>query len=223
MVEGPIEVDRSTYTFFSDSIELAYQSAMTRDLDHRNSMARYSLLATAHFIEACANACIDSLSLGNGFAGDIDKLPFLSKFDLFCRLRKRGASIDRSRHEVQQIAEIKRVRDLFVHPKSQTVIWESWSEDSSTATCPRTPALDLPKIPSFCCTEDSVSALRACHNFMAYVFQTLCKMSKSSASTILFCEDPSFDPSKTMYGCLSKETHRWLSSNAVNIKYIRVY
>ncbi|NYF22913.1 hypothetical protein HDC36_004403 [Xanthomonas sp. JAI131] len=223
MVEGPAEVDRSTYTFFSDSIELAYRSAVTKDLDHSNSMARYSLLATAHFIEASANACIESLSLGNGFASDIDKLPFLSKFDLFCRLRRRGASIDRARHEVQQVVEIKRVRDLFVHPKAQAVIWEHWSEDESTARCPRTPALDLPKTPSFCCADDSVNALRACHNFMAYVFQALCKSSKTTASTILFCEDPGFDQSKTVYGCLSKEIHLWLSSNAISIKYIQVY
>ena len=223
MVEGPVEVDRSTYTFFSDSIELAHQSAVTKDLEHSNSMARYSLLATAHFIEASANACVESLSLGNGFANDVDKLPFLSKFDLFCRIRRRGSSIDRARHEVQQISEIKRVRDLFVHPKAQTLIWDQWDESGSIARCQRTPALDLPRIPSFCCTDDSINALRACHNFMAYIFQSLCKASRSTASTILFCEDPGFDPSKTVYGCLSKETHLWLRSNAINIKYIRVY
>jgi len=222
MEVAPQSVDRSTMTFLVDSIMLAMRAEAEYDLDFKNSLSRSALLASTHLLEASANTCIDALALGNGFANDIDRLPFLSKFELFIQLRFPKRRFDRARHEVQGVSELKQVRDSFVHPKSQKIIWESWSPDSSVSRSPRTKSLGFSRIASYCCPDDAVLALKATHAFLRYVFKDTCRYSAVRVNSFLCSEDPVPTHTEPVIPYWPRETHRWLQGHGIELSYMRV-
>lgn len=192
------------------------------DFEVAASLARSSVLATTLFVEACANTCLDMLALDTAFAGDVDRLPTLSKFDLFVRLYRAQRKIDRSRHEVQGVVELKRIRDSFVHPKGQRVIWDFWSPDESTSRSPRTKATDLPKILSFCGHEDAPRAMNAAHSFLGYLFGELCGFRPLHVSSLLFSEQPVPSPYEKLVPYWKADRYHWLKAKAVSLSYMRI-
>lgn len=201
---------------------LAMRAQTEPDLEFQNSLSRSSLLASTHLLEAAANTCVDALALGNGFANDIERLPFLSKFELFVRFSFPKRQFDRSRHEVQGVTELKQVRDSFVHPKSQKIIWESWSADESVSRSPRTRSLDLPKIAGYCCPSDAVRGLRATHAFLHYLFKDTCRISAIRVNSLLCSEDAVPIHTEPVIPYWPHEVHWWLHEHEIRLGYMRV-
>lgn len=222
MEAAPQAVDRSTMTFLEDSIMLAMRAESENDLEFQNSLSRSALLASTHLLEASANTCIDALALGNGFSNDIDRLPFLSKFELFVRLCFPKRHFDRARHEVQGAFELKQVRDSFVHPKSQRIIWESWSPDESVSRSPRTKSLDLPKIAGYCCSNDAIRALKATHAFLRYVFKDTCRFSAIHVNSFLCSENAVPMHTEPVVPYWPRSTHHWLVEHEIELGYMRL-
>ncbi|NMF90231.1 hypothetical protein [Aromatoleum petrolei] len=222
MNSAPVAVDRGAFALLEDSVVLAMRAEAETDFDVAASLGRSSVLATTLFVEACANTCLDMLALETAFAGDVDRLPTLSKFDLFLRLYRPQRKIDRSRHEVQGVIELKRIRDSFVHPKGQRVIWDSWSPEQSTSRSPRTKATDLPKILSFCGQEDPPRAMIAAHSFLGYFFVELSRFRPSHVSSLLFSEQqvPSLHEKLVPYW--KSDRHHWLKMKMINFSYVRI-
>lgn len=222
MEAAPQAVDRSTMTFLEDRILLAMRAESELDLEFQNALSRSALLASTHLLEASANTCIDSLALGNGFANDIERLPFLSKFEIYVRLGFPKRKFDRARHEVQGISELKQVRDSFVHPKSQKIIWESWSPDRSISRSPRTKSIDLPKIAGYCCPDDAVRALKATHAFLRYVFKDVCRLSAIRVNSLLCSEDLVPVHVEPVVPYWPRHTHHWLHKHEIHLGYMRI-
>jgi hypothetical protein len=224
MDPAPVAVDRGAFALLEDSVVLAMRAEAEFEVDFEiaASFARSSVLATTLFVEACANTCLDMLALDTAFASDVDRLPTLSKFDLFLRLYRPQQKIDRSRHEVQGAIELKRIRDSFVHPKGQRVIWESWSPEESTSRSPRTKATDLPKILSFCGHEDVPRAMIAAHSFLAYFFNELSRFRPSHVSSLLFSEQQVPSLYERLVPYWKSDRHRWLKANMVSLNYMRI-
>ncbi len=222
MNSAPVAIDRGAFALLEDSVVLAMRSESEEDFEIGATLARSSILATMLFVEACANTCLDMLALDSAFASDVDRLPTLTKFDLFARLFRRRLPLDRSRHEVQQIVELKRLRDSFVHPKGQRIIWESWSPDESISRSPRTKATDLPKILSFCGYEDTPRAMAAAHGFLRYFFRDLCGFRPSHVSSFLFSEQPVPSPHEKLVPYWKADRHYWLRENNVRLDYLRI-
>lgn len=222
MTAAPEEVDRGTLTFLTDSILLAMKAEDAGPDEIANTLSRASLLSTVLFLEASANTCLDMLALEGQFGSDIDRLPFVSKFELFSRLRFPSRTFKRSRHEVQGVIELKRVRDSFVHPKSQKIIWQSWSPESSISASPRTKALDLPRIATYCYLDDAVTAMKAAHAFLRYFFRDVCRFGPRRVGALLTSEEPvpKLSSADTVYW--ERATHRWLRARGVNLAYVRI-
>lgn len=222
MEGAPDAVDRGTFVFLEDSVVLAMRSENERDLEAIGTLARSSVLATALFVEACANTCLDMLALDRQFALDIDRLPTLSKFDLFVRLYRPKKKLERSRHQIQGVVELKQVRDSFVHPKGQRIIWESWSPDESSSRSPRTKAAGLPRIPSYNHAEDAVRAMKAAHGFLKYFFSELCSFRPSHVSSLLLSEERIPNPREQIVPYWEQHRHAWLKSKKLDLRYIRI-
>ncbi|MBB6241667.1 hypothetical protein HDE79_001101 [Rhodanobacter sp. MP1X3] len=209
-------------TFLLDSIMLAMRAETEYGLEFQNSLSRSALLASTHLLEASANTCIDALALGNGFANDIDRLPFLSKFEIFVQLRFPKRQFDRARHEVQGVSELKQVRDSFVHPKSQKTIWESWSPEGSVSRSPRTKSLGLSKIASYGHPDDAVRALKVSHAFLRYVFKDTCRFSAIRVNSFLCSEDPIPTHTEPVIPYWPRDIHRWLHNHCIDLSYIKI-
>jgi hypothetical protein len=104
-----------------DAVHLLY---LAHDIDQAQdddgyefTYIRSSILNSLLLFECGANCCIDSLNLPGPFHEDIDKLSFLSKYELFLTHVNDKVEFDRGCREVQEAAELKAVRDAYVHPK----------------------------------------------------------------------------------------------------------
>ena len=82
-LEAPIAVERGIPTLISDAIALAIEAQNHSEIETQNTLARASIISSVLFLEACANCCLDMLALNQRFAADVDRLPTISKFDLF--------------------------------------------------------------------------------------------------------------------------------------------
>jgi hypothetical protein len=219
---APEAYDRGTMTLLFDSIVLAMEASDSPHSDLGHTLSRASVLATTLFVEACANACLDTLALNRNLAADVDRLGIVAKYDLVARTAFPKRPFDRSRHEVQCLAELKQVRDCFVHPKGQKIIWDYWSEDSSASRSPRTKKLDLPKIAHYCYFDDSTTALRAAHEFLRYFFRSICRYGPVRVTALLMSEDsrPNLKDKTTPYW--TRDIHKWLRNHKIDISYIRI-
>jgi len=78
--------------------------------------ARASILNSTLTLESAANICLQHLGFSKQFINDIEKTTSFAKLDLFAQIHS-GKSIDRGNVKYQKVAELKRIRDSFVHPK----------------------------------------------------------------------------------------------------------
>lgn len=219
---APVAVERGISSLIEDGIELAMESAVHDKIEFRHTLARASILSSVLFLEACANACIDALDLGRRFSDEIDRLSTAGKFDFFLRMRSKSKRLDRSRSEFQGYAELKNIRDSFVHPKAQKYDWIEWSEKSSISTSPRSPALGIAKIPAYCSTEDAAIALRAAHCFVSHVLKDCARLSSARVSAIFYSEALVPDLREDVVPCMSSRVRSWLEVNKIDISYMKV-
>jgi len=222
MSNGIDAVDRGTMTFLEDSIGLARAAEADADSHFGNSLARGSLLASTLFLEACANSCLDMLVLENRFASEIDRLPLLGKFELYAKLAFPRKKLNRSRHEVQGLMELRRVRDSFVHSKRQRIIWERWSLDGGESRSPTTAALGLPKIATYCHFADAITAMRAAHAFSRYFLRDVCGFAPPRVSALFLSDDSVPNIRERHQAYWPTELHAWLKRHRIDMSYMRI-
>lgn len=107
---------RSFGQLLSDSIFFERMARKENDAAIQRKYARSSIILSVLTLESAANCCMNQLEANKQLVSDIDKLPFLSKFDLFA-LHGFNKSIDYGRNEIQRVKEFKSIRDKLVHPK----------------------------------------------------------------------------------------------------------
>lgn len=170
-----------------DSINLLYLAHdVDAELDQHDverACARGSIINTLLLFECAANCCVEALSLSRSFAGDLDKLPVLSKFEFFST--SQGASLDRGRAEVAAIAELKGLRDGYVHPKTHRKPLTQVAPGHYEAASSKTKQLGLSKDPSGWFKDDAVVVARAADAFFNYYFRDVCKFTPSTVCSVL--------------------------------------
>lgn len=222
-MKAPKSVERGILELMEDGIGFAVDAEQTKLVDAEAPFSRASLLSTFLLLEAVANACLESMSVRGGFSDDLDRLPTLSKFDLFLTVGLKKRQLDRGRKEIQAIQDLKRLRDSFVHPRKQHIIWEKWNpKGESISASPSTPILGLSKIPSYCHLQDAVKGLRAAHGFFSYYFRRRCGFSRKKVSSLLISEDPKQRASTFMTPMLDRRMKHWLNKHDVPFDYFRV-
>lgn len=170
-----------------DSVNLLYLAHdVDRDSDQHDverACARGSIINTLLLFECAANCCLEALKLPGSFAGDLDKLPFLSKLDFFAS--HQGAKMDRGRVEVAAIAELKSLRDGYVHPKTHRMPITEISPGYYEATSGKTKQLNLSCDPGGWLRQDAVTVAKAADTFFCYYFTSVCKFDASTVCSVL--------------------------------------
>jgi hypothetical protein len=159
------------------------------------TFTRSSILNTLLLFECGANCCIEALKLPGAFEEDIEKLPFLSKFELFLNRIQPNANFDRGSEEVQAVAELKALRDSYVHAKVRKRQY-SETDDLWNPDFGQTTLLKIPKNPAHWQSNHAVLALKSANNFFNTFFLSWCRFDTNTVCEILLGSRPAEIPSR---------------------------
>ena len=176
-----------------DSIYVLYFAFDTNqdeyDDDVISPFVRSSVLNTVLLLECGANCLIDALNLPSQYYNDIDKFPFLSKFEFFLNKMNYKQSFDRGCKEVQAIAELKSIRDFYVHPKVKKAKYERIGENLWDADFGKTNLLKFPREPRKWQREHAILALKSVNDFYNKFFLEWCNLKADAVVDLLLSSD----------------------------------
>lgn len=176
-----------------DSVYLLYFAFDINQKDYDDDvirpLIRASVLNTILLLETSANCLIDALDLPNKFYNDIEKFPFLSKFEYFLERIKPEKTFDRGCQEVQAITELKSIRDFYVHPKVKKSKYERIGENMWDTYYGQTQQLQFPRDPSKWTREHAILALKSVNNFFNIYFIEWCNYKPDLVVDILLSSD----------------------------------
>ncbi len=208
-----------------DAVLLAYISSDERQKDDSttrpNSLARASVLSSILTLECAANCCLAALPWSRALLDDVDKLPFLSKFELFLTGLKQQKTLDRGSLSVQHAIELKNLRNRYVHPKVRKFEWKQASEREQVAEIGETPLLKIPFDVSIWEAAVAISALKATTGFFNYFFLDLCGFDSNTTCEILLGETDVRIPSRSGYAvdCVG-EFDRAIREWAISFRFL---
>ena len=180
-------------------------------------------------MECAANCCIFCFSTNKQLIGDIDRLTFLSKFDLFS-LHGFDKKLDYSRNEVQKVKEVKQIRDSIVHPKvTKTEIGKHVEGERIFSCLPHNltfsskpkPATGIVSNSSLWSHKDCFSVLQSIVVFFNYLFIELLDMDKGLVFGLL--NDAVIldgKPAYSIYPPSLFEEMEYLKSTGINVKFM---
>jgi hypothetical protein len=182
-----ITYDKSFSGLLESTAELIVEAHTTP----HGPVPQAALLYSTLLLESAANCCIWSLRLPGPFAGDIDKLPTFTKFDLFLLIWSRGKKkLDRGSRSFQDATELKGLRDLAVHPKKSRITWVKWDDDlGGEGVHDATERLKIPRSTAGWGLEQAISAFRTANAFLEDYFLNSCAMSQKQVRMLLLAED----------------------------------
>lgn len=157
--------------------------------DMIGSFARASILNSILLLECGANCVIDALCLPRQYYKDIDKLPIFSKFEFFLDRMNKNQKFDRGCKEVQCIAELKDIRDSYVHPKVKQKAYEIISEDVWEANYGYTEMLKFPRDTGEWDRRHAILALKSVNDFYNMFFLDWCRLEANVVCNILLSSD----------------------------------
>jgi hypothetical protein len=186
-----------------DSINLLYAAydvdRETDDHDIERAYSRGSMLSTLLLFECAANCCIDALHLDGQFANDVDKLPFLSKFELFLG-RVSKTPFDRGCKIVQSVSELKSLRDKYVHPKVKKLVPVQIQPHHYSVEAEKTKQLGISHNPSAWRREIGLKSAQSANDFFNLYFTQWCGFDSNTVCSILMDTDAAEIPSRTSFG-----------------------
>lgn len=191
-------------------LEEAEEADSDGDREYGETMSRASIMASLLLLETTANTCLELLDLEKSVHDEVDRLPLSSKFDFFLRTRFRNRKLDRSMRQFQILRELVAVRNLFVHPKTKSVIWnvEPTGEDGQilTADHKRTKVLSIDTNPEFWSHEDALAVMCGTHELLNFFFKDQCKFRSKQVASLIFSRSkvPTLD--WEIYECITRET-----------------
>lgn len=171
----------------SDAVYFACQSGMEgQDSQIVQRYARASFLSISLALECVAN-CLNFEFPGK-LAQEVDKLPTITKYELYARLS--GKNLNRGKHCVQQVQEIISMRNDTVHPKVKTTKLNGLYKDgkgayAGSAKGDRYPHLKLFKEIGVFDKADSIVVIRAAFEFLNYYFSELIAMKPTKVYELL--------------------------------------
>ncbi len=192
-IEGREHHLRTFEDLLYDSVYLLYFAFDTKQDDYKDdvigSFVRSSILNSILLLECGANCLIDALNLPGQFYGDVDKLPFLSKFELFLNKINPEKEFDRGCREVQSISELKSIRDFYVHPKVKKAKYRKISENMWDADFGATKQLKFPRAPRNWKHEHAILALKSINDFFNKFFLDWCNLNSNAVVDLLLSSD----------------------------------
>jgi len=187
-----------------DAVHMLYFS---HDIDpesdthgYGNTFVRGSMVNSFLLLECAANCCIDALGLAGSYFEDVDKLSFLSKYEFFLGRIAEGATFDRGRREIQAVAELKSLRDKYIHPKVSKKQFSKVDDGVYEVEFDKTKLLDISFDPSHWGLSAAVSALKTANDFFNLFFLSWCKFDANTVCDILLGSEVASIPSASSVG-----------------------
>lgn len=180
----PYFYEQSFFQLLSDAIHFLKLAKTTSGVYQSQRFARASIINSTLTIESAANCCLSKVKGTKSFIADIDRLTPFSKFDLFSKLHE-SDYIDRGSHITQKVIELKKIRDLAVHPKKLKIPievsldndkYESLIEMGVNFDASPLPATKIDKSSMFWFAKDAETALSTIFDFYDYYFMDLLKL-----------------------------------------------
>lgn len=190
-MENYIE-ERSFTQLFGDAIFFEHCARMEKDSYKKQRFSRASIILSALSLESGANCLLKSLELSNQYSNDIDRLPFMSKYDFFAQVLY-NKSIDRGRKECQIVEELKILRNQYVHSKTQKInieftdmedVGENYKVDMDFSGKTKK-AIGIDMHSRFWFHKDAVAAVKAIVCFYNYYFNELLSLSQIDVFSLL--------------------------------------
>lgn len=176
--------DQSFLQLVSDAIYFYKASVETTNKYDTQRFSRSSILNSTLSIEAAANCCLHHINGSKQFIDEVEKTTTFAKLDLFA-LSYSKKKIDRGCFHYQKVAELKKVRDSFVHPKKLRIpvelsIDEEKHEDfielGLNFEGNPYPATKIDRSSMFWFSNDAKSALESIFDFYGYFFVDLLEL-----------------------------------------------
>lgn len=199
MIESEYLVGKNFYILFHDAVNYLAESEKAYGEEDFEKVFRYgrsSIIASILLLECSANCCLDTLHLRKKFREDIDKLPSLSKYEIFLSYHNNGIGFERGCLEIQNAAELKSIRDFLVHSKVRKAKWERVDDVTREASFGETEFLKFPKEIELWDRNYALIAMRVICSFLDHYFINLCGFDSEIVKKILigsneFTSDPS--------------------------------
>ncbi|MBE0571470.1 MAG: hypothetical protein IH618_07990 [Ignavibacteriaceae bacterium] len=204
MLEDTFLYERRFNILFDDAINFAKKANKAYEKEDYYELELYSrasIFTATLIFECAANCCLDTLKLSNHFAEDIDKLPFLSKYEFFYNTLNKEKNLDRGCQEFQNAAELKSIRDLIVHPKVKKTKWKRINQSNLQADFGQTKLLKVPHSIDEWNLTDIQTCLRVICAFLDYFFRISCGFTPNEVGDIILSsEDYNKQKRVTTYG-----------------------
>lgn len=191
MIDNYLE-ERSFTQLIGDAIFFEKCSRMEKDLYNKQRFARASIILSTLCLECGANCLLKNLQLSKQYSIDIDRLPFISKYDTFAQIGY-DKSLDRGRKECQKVMELKQLRDRYVHSKTKKInleftsmedVGENYKVNIDFAGKTKK-AIGIDENSRFWFHKDAVAALDAIVSFFNYYFIDLLSIDKKDVFSLL--------------------------------------
>jgi hypothetical protein len=215
--------DRNYLSLLNDSIVLLEMAQTRENILQEETLARASAVSSMLIPEVVANICIESLSLENSIYHEIDKLSTIGKFDYYLRVKHRGRKIDRGQRPIQELQELKKIRDMYVHPKKAKVTWTNYDDDSADGESEKTDLLKITKNMNMWYVEDAKIIMSSTHSFLCYFFKDLCKYSSKRVANLIFSVVEIPGEEGGAIPLMYESTKTLLKQWSVDISYVGVY
>ena len=172
-----------------DSVYLLYFAHDTNQDEYKDdvlsSFVRSSIVNSLLLLECGANCCIDALDLSNKYYNDIEKLPFISKFEYFLDHVNSDKKLNRGCKEIQAINDLKNIRDSYVHPKVRKAKYEQIKENIWDTDFGKTNFIGFPRNPRKWKNAHAILALKTVNDFYNNYFIELCEFSADTTVDLL--------------------------------------
>ncbi len=179
-----------------DSVYLLYFAFDTNQDQYEDDvirpLIRSSVLNTVLLLESAANCLIDALDLPGQYYTDIERLPFLSKYEYFLNKINPGHKFDRGSKEVQLVSELKSIRDFYVHPKVKKSKYLKISENIWDTDYGQTKRLQFPREPSKWSRENAILALKVVNDFFNKFFMEWCNLTPDAVVNLLLSSEKAY-------------------------------
>ena len=182
--------DKAFIDLLDDAMGLLWIARCAKNEGHDTGhlIARQCILILAMAVEAAANCALDTLAPRGKTDQDLERLPMLSKYDIYLLSRGTKHHLDRGAVQVQPIAELKRVRDSLVHPKVLVQKFVKSAGDTYTTQTRQHTHLRLSFDYHAWSNEDAENVLRKVLTFLRYYFIEQCCHSPKEVKAILYSE-----------------------------------
>lgn len=182
------------FDLLCDALVQHSQAQQNENINYRcNRFARSSICASVLSIENCANALLQQIETSPQTLNDLDRMPTLSKIDIYLKFEHQLSGLDYGNNAVQKVKELLKIRNQFVHQKGtkiKTGIGRPKNGDENWILPMDLEGklhkeLKIPTCPMFWNQTHAYEVLKAVFSFYNYLFSELVPLSQEELTPVL--------------------------------------